>query len=255
MPVVFANFVVGTVMDAAAVQANYALGYTYLNGGIVNGDLDSPCVEECHVFRPEILGWPTEGFMGQMQDVYGQDTPDGIGFAFGDDSGFMTLYGGKRNRFDILLASLDADTFAPIHRMCKTIWVPGTMSTVDLSCQWSAEAIQGSVDNDQAGLKYPAYAGRFILRYKAHATRTWTEIAESERQMQVKYDVGGVYANQARWRVTQGRFDTNGVAGLWDVGLFYDADGVLPSYLGVLQVIVGSRNFKVEVHRSQQVDV
>ncbi|HEY6866246.1 MAG TPA: hypothetical protein VI792_03250 [Candidatus Eisenbacteria bacterium] len=60
MPPVFSTFVDGTVMDPAAVAANFAAARAWLND-IPNADIVDGSIRREHLVRPMIRGFPWEG--------------------------------------------------------------------------------------------------------------------------------------------------------------------------------------------------
>lgn len=227
MAVTFSTPSNGTVMSASTITGLLDDAFEFVNGGVGRNDVTGE-LSSRHLLKPEFRGFPTEGMVGQLQDV-------GSRHVLGDTH---TMYR-KRNRQDIFLAGIPSEGWVKVPGAEWSGYVPNG-AHVDITCEWSADAVHNEVSS---GNVYPAVAGYFVIGYRDRSTDTVSFIAHTRREIHVP-ELSGVETVR-RIFSTYG-YKTIGVSGgrVYDFFLAYNADTAVSS---INQIVVGRSNLLVEV--------
>jgi hypothetical protein len=256
MGISFTTYSAGTVIARSALDTDLDAARTYLNGGVVVGDVDAASIERVHIYRPDTQGFPTESTEGQSQSGWDRGRarssmatqPGSVA-----DNGRLWI-ARLRERRSIFLNYLLDDESWPIADMACRFYLP-SKSLIEISAQW--EAITQAFDGTLTADVFPTNAGRFRIRYKevGEAVSTTATLAGTDRINPHSYAEQSAFTGSMI--MTEYNLFTSGgqvelAAGLWDAWLEYDLNGAdVSTILNPKQVILGVGSFVVEAYHEQ----
>ncbi len=266
-------FADGAVAVAADVIQNTDEARTYVNEGIVVGDIDAGAIDTEHLQRPELYGSPINGQIGPYQSIWydrhGMNrSAVKIGHilsATGYDTPWWEL-GAQRDRESVFVQSIGKDKSAPVPGMSRRVRFR-TSGKALVTAEWQAFLMY----NNDTGGGVPAYeypgssgwpsgsdGGYFIHRAKrvrAPGESTSPPYvggygAGGKRHIYPQLNVNGgdgVFS-PALMNFRSWMWFTVPSAGWFDFYLEYNYTGFksLSGKSGLIQLILGERNFVVE---------
>lgn len=171
-------FADGSAMTRSAVTTELNTMRSWLNGGIVNGDLENDCVQYENIAPPIVLGFPSNSFEGETQSLSGESRHDDGERMYANVTreGEAAYRCNKTDRFDIFLDMVDDQT-VPIIGAAKTVHIPAAGRVI----------VHAQINVEQADTNDPArnVAGNHACGYfaLARAVRSYgsgTSLAETE---------------------------------------------------------------------------
>lgn len=235
----------GTI-TTSAMQTELDRVRTWLNTGIVVGDLAATGITRQAIYRPNVYGFPLQGSEGIVQDVWGVsqcvDNPTTRPGARSDTTGrlFLAQAFGRTSAFTEALYDEDQFRFAKIAKR----FVLDVAAFVEFSLHFEAAVISDWAD--AASGDFPDAGGTFGVYYQEVGSATASRITGSRRRANVNHYAAGLgRASKMNLYNTGGALSL--AAGTWDVWLQYDRPS---STAGVAQVALGVASLKIEVHKT-----
>ncbi len=224
MSVTFVLLPAGT-MTRASVLANFVLLRSWMNGGIVVGDVTSPCIRSQHIFRPDSFNFP----------LLAQHRSSAAATAGRSKTRDSLLIWEAISRLDLYPSAVDNDgavRLVPDLGITFNHWGPA--SYIVFNATWTAIATPVFTVNYVI-----FYQGYFQIRYRERSTGTVTTITNSRRQVQSQNtpETDGIqYSTQGRFTVTEGT---------WDVWVEWVPDDALTAEVCVGLTSCSMRTYRV----------
>lgn len=241
MPVVFTNFIDGDVMTRAAVKTELDKARDYVNTGIVNPDILAASITDNHVFRPETYGFPIDGTIGTLGDVYGRTSAVDESSSFPRDTSISTQnWSTRRERESIFMNSLGEDAMSMVPESSVTFSVEND-ADVDIRYNFSISNIYD--DTATTPPFYPDTAGYIRIASRNKATGVVTEYSFTQRDLYAQFISVGVRARRTNYETS---LLQEFVVGDYDVFLRYTRNS---ASLDITQIVTSVTNVTVEVYR------
>lgn len=240
------------VITAAAFNAELDRARTWVNDGVLAADVVAETLNETHIYRPDVYGFPKQSADGQLQvqaeNRTGQHAPP---FFFDSADGSISGTPARsRERFSIFLNALDLNERFEIAQTFRRV-VLDSISDVDVG--FSMEITTRTNDTvATVATTHPATAGRLEMVYRNVDAGTSTLITDTSRRINVKHiaatvagpgtspeEVGGLcyHARSSLQDLPPGTYD------FW---VRYVRNG---ASLDIEQVIIGTSNVVIEIHK------
>lgn len=175
MALSYTTFADGTGMTVSAIEAEFTKGLTYLNRGIVVGDIDANSITPDHVYMQEHYGFPKKHTEYVSADIghHAEGLADTTRGELSNDKGKPIIS-------TIFSQALISERFI-IPGTCKRFEV---MSDCEVDVTWEWMAL-GKYDWNLAGNPvYPDILGFFIPVYrKVNAASTLTRVSGMQRKL------------------------------------------------------------------------
>lgn len=240
------------VITTSAFQTELDRARDWVNDDMLAADVDAGSLDETHIYRPDIFGFPKQSSEGQLQvqaeNRVGQHAPP---FFYDSANGSITGAPARsRERFSIFLNSLDQNERFEIAQTYRRV-VLDSISDVDVG--YSMEITTRTDDTvATAAVTHPATAGRLEMVYRNVATGTSTLISDTSRRINSKHITAtvagaGTSPEEVGGLSYHARSSLEDLpAGTYDFWVRYVRNG---ADLNIEQVIIGTASILVEVHK------
>ncbi len=168
----------GTAMTRSAVSSELNTMRSWLNGGVVNGDLTDNCVKMQNIANPVVLGFPSDCFEGETQSVAGASKfNDGERMIVDVNiEGKPEKRCNKSDRFDIFHDMIGEKT-VPVIGLMKTISIPSA-GRVIVHAQFNVEEADTNVTGKVVSAG--SACGYFVIARKVRSDGAGTRLVETE---------------------------------------------------------------------------
>lgn len=167
MSITFGAFANGDLLVANDIETNLSFGDSYLQGGIVTGDITAATIPSSAIFRPDWYTYPVGGFYGVSSGGFHRWVDQTARFFQSDTREELLI---KERAYD--------DSIVPILGWGVSIDLPDE-SLVKVEADGQAMGLCDAGTN--ANLM--AMIGRLSLCYRNRSTRTVTEVQGSRRDI------------------------------------------------------------------------
>ena len=166
----------GSAMTRSAVDAELKTMRTWLNGGVIHGDLTDNCVGVQNIANPVVLGFPSGSFEGETQSVASavRITDGERMIADVNREGTPSKRCDKTDRFDIFHDMMGTVT-VPIIGLMKTVSIPAA-GRVIIHAQFNVD----EADTNGTSVAWAASCGYFVIARKVRSNGEGTGLAEVE---------------------------------------------------------------------------
>jgi hypothetical protein len=169
----------GTAMSRGDVGTELGRIRSWINGGIVAGDIDTEVVEASHIARSEVFGYPRQALEAEARHAYDHRPRAEFVSQVGPERWCLK----SQRRWSFFLNVVGDQPYA-VPDMCDRVRTPkeyGGFATVRF--QWAAATFYNQAE---AGAPlYPTLAGSFRIRYTPLSTGVAAYVTGSLRYLPV----------------------------------------------------------------------
>jgi hypothetical protein len=244
-------------------ETELAKARTWLNGGILVGDIDATSIDQVHVYRPDVFGFPKQNVEATVHQAWERERAVAENghtqeLSTRVNGAIVTGRGGffiarLRGRTSIFVESLQKNGTWPVASLaCRFRVYDEPEHPNDSVVEWSCNLVARALNNFYlSGARHPDTAGFFRIVYKqVGSSSAPTVVSGTKRNITDGMYNSGSTANEAQFCSFNMGGQTTLAPGLYDTWVEYDGSGVTTGDYETKQIVLGVSALTVEVHRA-----